>query len=129
MFFLEALKGQQCVKANGPCSEVVFSSPPMESSTPGSLDAGEELAVIAFDDIHAICNFIQHLTSWIFMDPWTHNGWSHGATPRFRAEKLFPGPHLFAGAAIVVIWAVSAAMVPFMEKGWPGGRHCDHQQP
>lgn len=35
----------------------------------------------------------------------------------FRAEKLFPGPHLFAGAAIVVIWAVSAAMVPFMEKG------------
>ena len=36
---------------------------------------------------------------------------------RFRAEKLFPGPHLFAGAAIVVLWAVSAALVPFMEKG------------
>jgi len=35
----------------------------------------------------------------------------------FRAEKLFPGPHLFAGAAIVVLWAVSAALVPFMEKG------------
>ena len=58
---------------------------------------------------------------------------------RFRAEKLFPGPHLFAGAAIVVIWAVSAAMVPFMEKGPVDGMdgmdgmdgtgmdsHCDH---
>eukprot|EP00438_Fugacium_kawagutii_P009460 Skav202071 [mRNA] locus=scaffold1138:742174:746431:- [translate_table: standard] len=39
----------------------------------------------------------------------------------FRAEKLFPGPHLFAGAAIVVIWAVSAALVPFMEKGGGAG--------
>lgn len=35
----------------------------------------------------------------------------------FRAEKLFPGPHLFAGTGIVVLWAVSAALVPFMEKG------------
>ena len=35
----------------------------------------------------------------------------------FRAEKLFPGPHLFAGAAIVVLWAVAAALVPYMEKG------------
>lgn len=55
---------------------------------------------------------------------------------RFRAEKLFPGPHLFAGAAIVVIWAVSAAMVPFMEKGPVDGMdgtgmdsHCDHTHP
>jgi len=35
----------------------------------------------------------------------------------FRTEKLFPGPHLFAGAAICVIWALAASMVPFMEKG------------
>lgn len=35
----------------------------------------------------------------------------------FRAEKLFPGPHLYAGAAIVVIWALAAACVPWMEKG------------
>lgn len=35
----------------------------------------------------------------------------------FRAEKLFPGPHLFAGAAICVIWAMAAACVPWMEKG------------
>jgi len=35
----------------------------------------------------------------------------------FRAEKLFPGPHLFAGAAICVGWALAAACVPFMEKG------------
>jgi hypothetical protein len=35
----------------------------------------------------------------------------------FRAEKLFPGPHLFAGCAIVVLWALAAACVPFMEKG------------
>ena len=34
-----------------------------------------------------------------------------------RAEKLFPGDHLFAGAAIVVLWALAAAMVPFMQKG------------
>merc|ERR1711972_1099321 len=35
----------------------------------------------------------------------------------FRADKLFPGPHLFAGAAICVGWALAAACVPFMEKG------------
>jgi len=34
-----------------------------------------------------------------------------------RAAKLFPGDHLFAGAAIVVLWALAASMVPFMQKG------------
>eukprot|EP00441_Pelagodinium_beii_P038163 CAMPEP_0197650714 /NCGR_PEP_ID=MMETSP1338-20131121/31111_1 /TAXON_ID=43686 ORGANISM="Pelagodinium beii, Strain RCC1491" /NCGR_SAMPLE_ID=MMETSP1338 /ASSEMBLY_ACC=CAM_ASM_000754 /LENGTH=259 /DNA_ID=CAMNT_0043225179 /DNA_START=47 /DNA_END=826 /DNA_ORIENTATION=+ len=41
----------------------------------------------------------------------------------FRTEKLFPGPHLFAGAAIVVLWAMSAALVPFMEKGDENARN------
>ncbi|CAJ1369171.1 unnamed protein product [Effrenium voratum] len=40
----------------------------------------------------------------------------------FRAEKLFPGPHLFAGAGIVACWALSAALVPYMEKGNEGAR-------
>mmetsp|Transcript_94151 Transcript_94151/g.265876 ORF Transcript_94151/g.265876 Transcript_94151/m.265876 type:complete len:297 (+) Transcript_94151:55-945(+) len=35
----------------------------------------------------------------------------------FRTEKLFPGPHLFAGAAVCVLWALAAALVPYMEKG------------
>lgn len=35
----------------------------------------------------------------------------------FRTERLFPGPHLYAGAAVVVIWALAAALVPQMEKG------------
>ncbi len=34
-----------------------------------------------------------------------------------RAGKLFPGPHLYAGAAITVLWALSAALVPAMQKG------------
>jgi hypothetical protein len=34
-----------------------------------------------------------------------------------RTGKLFPGPHLFAGAAIVVLWALAAALVPAMQKG------------
>ena len=33
------------------------------------------------------------------------------------AGKLFPGPHLYAGAAVVVLWAVAASMVPLMQKG------------
>jgi len=41
----------------------------------------------------------------------------------FRAEKLFPGPHLFAGCAIVVLWALAAACVPFMEKGNDSARN------
>merc|ERR1712241_143013 len=41
----------------------------------------------------------------------------------FRAEKLFPGPHLFAGAAIVVLWALAAALVPYMEKGNDSARN------
>jgi len=34
-----------------------------------------------------------------------------------RVGKLFPGPHLFAGAGITVLWAVAAALVPRMQKG------------
>lgn len=34
-----------------------------------------------------------------------------------RAGKLFPGPHLYAGAALVVLWAAAAATVPSMQKG------------
>ncbi|KAK9824790.1 hypothetical protein WJX74_008967 [Apatococcus lobatus] len=35
----------------------------------------------------------------------------------FRAGKLFPGPHLYAGAAITVTWALAAALVPAMTRG------------
>jgi len=34
-----------------------------------------------------------------------------------RAGKLFPGPHLYAGAGLVVCWAIAAGCVPFMQKG------------
>jgi hypothetical protein len=34
-----------------------------------------------------------------------------------RTGKLFPGPHLYAGAGIVVLWALAAACVPQMQKG------------
>lgn len=34
-----------------------------------------------------------------------------------RTERLFPGPHLYAGAGIVALWALAAALVPAMQKG------------
>jgi hypothetical protein len=34
-----------------------------------------------------------------------------------RAGKLFPGPHLYAGAGLVCLWALAAACVPAMQKG------------
>ncbi|KAL2634752.1 hypothetical protein R1flu_006231 [Riccia fluitans] len=34
-----------------------------------------------------------------------------------RTGKLFPGPHLFAGAGITVLWALAASLVPAMQKG------------
>lgn len=34
-----------------------------------------------------------------------------------RTGRLYPGPHLYAGAGIVVLWAVAAALVPAMQKG------------
>jgi len=34
-----------------------------------------------------------------------------------RTGKLFPGPHLYCGAAITVMWALAAALVPAMQKG------------
>lgn len=37
--------------------------------------------------------------------------------PRPSPGKLFPGPHLYAGAAITVLWALAAALVPAMQKG------------
>ncbi|TKY61228.1 hypothetical protein E2542_SST11078 [Spatholobus suberectus] len=40
-----------------------------------------------------------------------------GVNTWFRTGKLFPGPHLFAGTAITVLWALAAALVPSMQKG------------
>uniref|UniRef100_A0A7R9TR63 DUF4079 domain-containing protein n=2 Tax=Viridiplantae TaxID=33090 RepID=A0A7R9TR63_9VIRI len=34
-----------------------------------------------------------------------------------RVGKLFPGPHLFAGASIVILWALAAALTPAMQRG------------
>jgi uncharacterized membrane protein YidH (DUF202 family) len=34
-----------------------------------------------------------------------------------RAGKLFPGPHLYAGMAITICWAIAAAVTPAMQKG------------
>ena len=34
-----------------------------------------------------------------------------------RAGKLFPGPHLYAGAGLVVLWSAAAACVPAMQRG------------
>ncbi|XP_057495983.1 uncharacterized protein LOC130780966 [Actinidia eriantha] len=42
---------------------------------------------------------------------------SGGVNTWFRTGKLFPGPHLFAGAGITVLWAAAAALVPAMQKG------------
>ncbi|KAK6918185.1 Protein of unknown function DUF4079 [Dillenia turbinata] len=42
---------------------------------------------------------------------------SGGVNTWFRTGKLFPGPHLFAGAAITILWAAAAALVPAMQKG------------
>jgi hypothetical protein len=38
------------------------------------------------------------------------------------AGNLFPGPHLYAGAALVVLWSLAAAMVPYMQKGSDAAR-------
>ncbi|KAI7737883.1 hypothetical protein M8C21_032147 [Ambrosia artemisiifolia] len=40
-----------------------------------------------------------------------------GLNTYLRTGKLFPGPHLYAGAAITVLWAAAAALVPPMQKG------------
>ncbi|CAI7776371.1 unnamed protein product [Closterium sp. NIES-53] len=40
----------------------------------------------------------------------------------FRTGKLFPGPHLWAGATITVLWALAASLVPAMQKGNPVAR-------
>lgn len=45
-----------------------------------------------------------------------------GLNTYFRAGKLFPGPHLYAGAACTVLWALAAALVPSMQKGNEGAR-------
>ncbi|KAF2618637.1 hypothetical protein F2Q68_00041901 [Brassica cretica] len=40
-----------------------------------------------------------------------------GLNTYLRTGKLFPGPHLYAGAGITVLWAAAAALVPAMQKG------------
>ena len=45
-----------------------------------------------------------------------------GLNTFLRTGKLFPGPHLYAGAIIVCLWAVAASLVPAMQKGNEGAR-------
>merc|ERR1712113_146032 len=40
-----------------------------------------------------------------------------GMNTYMRVGKLFPGPHLFAGLGITLLWALAAALVPLMQKG------------
>jgi len=40
-----------------------------------------------------------------------------------RTGKLFPGPHLYAGAAITAGWAIAASLVLAMEKGDENARN------
>jgi len=40
-----------------------------------------------------------------------------------RAQKLFPGPHLYAGAGVVVCWAMAASLVPLMQNGKDAARY------
>ena len=40
-----------------------------------------------------------------------------GLNTYMRVGKLFPGPHLFAGAGMTALWAIGASLVPEMQKG------------
>mmetsp|Transcript_10433 Transcript_10433/g.33726 ORF Transcript_10433/g.33726 Transcript_10433/m.33726 type:complete len:302 (+) Transcript_10433:208-1113(+) len=40
-----------------------------------------------------------------------------GVNTWMRTGKLFPGPHLFAGAGITVLWALAASLTSEMQKG------------
>lgn len=40
-----------------------------------------------------------------------------GLNTYMRTGKLFPGPHLFAGASMTAMWAIAAALTPAMQKG------------
>ncbi|QDZ21662.1 DUF4079 domain-containing protein [Chloropicon primus] len=40
-----------------------------------------------------------------------------GLNTYLRTGKLFPGPHLFAGASMTAMWAIAAALTPAMQKG------------
>ena len=42
-----------------------------------------------------------------------------------RAGKLFPGPHLYAGMGVTILWAVAASLVPAMQKGNDTARSLD----
>ncbi|KAL8028068.1 hypothetical protein ABFS82_14G133000 [Erythranthe guttata] len=46
-----------------------------------------------------------------------------GLNTWLRTGKLFPGPHLFAGAGITILWAAAAALVPPMQKGNEAARN------
>lgn len=40
-----------------------------------------------------------------------------------RTGKLFPGPHLYAGAGLVICWVAATACIPYMQKGSDTARY------
>mmetsp|Transcript_19618 Transcript_19618/g.25852 ORF Transcript_19618/g.25852 Transcript_19618/m.25852 type:complete len:316 (-) Transcript_19618:404-1351(-) len=80
------------------------------------------------DQIVALVQKRKDLVKGDFRDKhWTFSSWllALGVTisiegpvnTYIRTGKLFPGPHLYAGAAVTAIWAIAAALTPAMQKG------------
>jgi hypothetical protein len=108
---IKALKAQRAPAKVGPDGEAV-------TSPPSSLD--EQISALEAERKQLIGQKLNE----------KHNNWGSlllglgvlisvsGALNTFlRTGKLFPGPHLYAGAAITVLWALAAALVPSMQKG------------
>ena len=104
-------RGQQCFSSHFACLiKPTSTQHPTNTTTKPNQQERKDLVAGGFRDKHSAAGAVLLAFGVGIAVEGCLNTW-------MRTGKLFPGPHLFAGAGIVVLWALAAALVPSMQKG------------
>ncbi|KAI8468074.1 MAG: hypothetical protein J3K34DRAFT_386507 [Monoraphidium minutum] len=107
---IKALKAQLPKAAAAGADAAAAPPSPLDGQIAELEKERKELVAGGFKDKHSVAGFTLLAFGVAIGVEGCVNTW-------MRTGKLFPGPHLFAGAGIVVLWALAAALVPAMQKG------------
>jgi hypothetical protein len=107
---LKAQKPKVAVAAGGDSAPAAPEPSPLDAQIAGLEKERKELVAGGFRDRHSNVGYA-------LLGGGVTVGVAGCFNTYMRTGKLFPGPHLYAGAGIVVLWALAASLVPAMQKG------------
>ena len=109
----KAVKQPELVAADGSAVDqaaAAVASTPLDAKINDLTETRKKLIEGKFKDKHFVWASVLLASGVTFSIEGGLNTW-------MRTGKLFPGPHLFAGAGMTAMWAIAAALTPAMQKG------------